>query len=458
LNQAGFPFENSQTIESSPLLIDIDGDGDKELFFGDYGGFVHGIDAQGNNLPGFPVELDGDGSKQIWGSIAADDIDGDGEIELIVSCKNKHLYAINVYGDIEMDFDADQYLMGTPALADIDDDGLNEIIVAGYTSSGDVFAVNHDGSLVDGFPAQINEKVLRGAATADLNNNGKDDIVVVTESDDLILAIFDDGSFNILFDGDEKFKSSPTIATINGEFLIFAGSDDGHFYSVSSNGEVIFDFQTDDKIRTASAFASTTNGLAIFTASYDGKLYGLNSNGELLPGWPVDSGISIIIDPIVTDIDGDNQPEIITGNTNGLLLAYHMDGTVVEGFPLQSGIGFSGGILSADIDNDGDIELSMGTNTALSSFDIKAISQSIEGWKMHRGNILRNGFYSPQTSSSGDMNQDEILNILDIVLLVNAIMSDEPTAAQLASGDINNDNILNVLDIVQLVNIILAQG
>ena len=56
------------------------------------------------------------------------------------------------------------------------------------------------------------------------------------------------------------------------------------------------------------------------------------------------------------------------------------------------------------------------------------------------------------------MNQDEILNILDIVILINAIMSDEPTTAELAAGDLNQDGILNVLDIVQLVNIILAQG
>ena len=456
LNQAGFPFDNSQTIESSPLAIDIDGDGEKELFFGDYGGFVHGLDAQGNNLPGFPVELEGGTSKQIWGSIAADDIDDDGVIELVVSCKNKHLYVISIYGNIEMDFDAGQYLMGTPALADVDGDGLNEIIVAGYSSSGDVFAVNHDGSLVNGFPAQINEKVLRGAATADLNNNGKDDIVVVTESDDLIIAIFDDGSFNILFDGDDKFKSSPTIAMVNGELLIFAGDDNGHFYALNSSGDMTFDFQTDDKIRTASAFASTASGLAIFTASYDGKLYGLNSNGSLRDGWPVDSGISIIIDPIVTDIDGDNQPEVITGNANGLLLAYHMDGTVVDGFPLQSGFGFSGSILSSDIDNDGDIELSMGTSTALSTFDIKIASQSITGWNMHRGSPLRNGYFSPQSSSTGDMNQDQTVNILDIVLLVNVILSNNPSDTQLVSGDINNDGVLNILDIVQLVNIILA--
>ena len=229
-------------------------------------------------------------------------------------------------------------------------------------------------------------------------------------------------------------------------------------HGLNIDGEIRFDIVTGDKIRTSPAFVKLPSGTAIVVGSYDGYLYAVDSDGNTLTGWPVNTGSSIIVDPIITDIDGDNQPEIITGNANGLLLAYHMDGTVVDGFPLQSGIGLSGGILSADIDNDGDIELTMGTNTALSSFDIKAISQSIEGWNMHRGNILRNGFYSPQSSSAGDMNQDEILNILDIVLLINAIMSDEPTAAQLAIGDINNDGTLNVLDIVQLVNIILAEG
>ena len=37
-----------------------------------------------------------------------------------------------------------------------------EIVFSGYTSSGDVFAINHDGSNVDGFPASLNEKILKG--------------------------------------------------------------------------------------------------------------------------------------------------------------------------------------------------------------------------------------------------------------------------------------------------------
>ena len=67
------------------------------------------------------------------------------------------------------------------------DDNL-EIIFYGYTSSGNVYAINHDGSNVANFPVNINEKVLKGGAIYDLNNNGLDDIVVIN-TDDATLVI-----------------------------------------------------------------------------------------------------------------------------------------------------------------------------------------------------------------------------------------------------------------------------
>ena len=51
----------------------------------------------------------------------------------------------------------------------------------------------------------------------------------------------------------------------------------------------------------------------------------------------------------------------------------------------------------------------------------------------------------------GDINSDGTLNILDIVSLINLVLSNDYES----SGDINEDNILNILDIIQLVNIIL---
>ena len=53
----------------------------------------------------------------------------------------------------------------------------------------------------------------------------------------------------------------------------------------------------------------------------------------------------------------------------------------------------------------------------------------------------------------GDINADEIVNVLDIVMLVNYILSGD--TLELDGTDINNDGNVNVLDVVALVNIIL---
>ena len=55
----------------------------------------------------------------------------------------------------------------------------------------------------------------------------------------------------------------------------------------------------------------------------------------------------------------------------------------------------------------------------------------------------------------GDVNQDEIINILDIVQLVNIILGNAPSNSEINAGDLNNDEIINVLDIILIVNIIL---
>ena len=56
----------------------------------------------------------------------------------------------------------------------------------------------------------------------------------------------------------------------------------------------------------------------------------------------------------------------------------------------------------------------------------------------------------------GDINQDGSINILDIVSMINFILSNNiPTDNQFILSDINEDGIINVLDIVLIVNIIL---
>ena len=57
---------------------------------------------------------------------------------------------------------------------------------------------------------------------------------------------------------------------------------------------------------------------------------------------------------------------------------------------------------------------------------------------------------------SGDLNQDDEIDVLDAVLLVNGVLNPNLlNDNQIAAGDINNDDVLNVLDIVLLVTLIL---
>ena len=56
----------------------------------------------------------------------------------------------------------------------------------------------------------------------------------------------------------------------------------------------------------------------------------------------------------------------------------------------------------------------------------------------------------------GDINNDQIINILDVVSLVNEVISPGNfTDNQFFAADLNNDLILNILDVVSLVNIVL---
>ena len=57
----------------------------------------------------------------------------------------------------------------------------------------------------------------------------------------------------------------------------------------------------------------------------------------------------------------------------------------------------------------------------------------------------------------GDINNDTVINVLDIIILINFILGvDYPSDLEFEHSDLNSDDLLNVLDIVLLVNIILS--
>jgi len=62
------------------------------------------------------------------------------------------------------------------------------------------------------------------------------------------------------------------------------------------------------------------------------------------------------------------------------------------------------------------------------------------------------GNYCPDDNLPGDLNNDDLVNIQDIILMVNMILGSEEESD---SADLNDDNVIDILDIIILVNIVL---
>ena len=60
-------------------------------------------------------------------------------------------------------------------------------------------------------------------------------------------------------------------------------------------------------------------------------------------------------------------------------------------------------------------------------------------------------------AEAGDVNDDGIINILDIIELVNFVLGNS-TLDDLCAADYNGDGIANILDIIEMVNYVLGNG
>ena len=459
LNQLGFPITTSE-IRSNPLIIDFDNDGDKEIIIADYNGVIHVYDIDGSELINnvFPFST----GNQIWASPSSADIDGDGYLDFVISSKNKHLYVFDHNG-LKVDYETDVYLIGTPAIGNLDDDDELEIVFSGYSSNNKIFAINHDGTDVAGFPLSIGEKCKAGPALADFNNNHKDDIVIGTDSDNLYL-IYDDGSIasGFPFVASDKFQSAPSILENDGQKIIFSGNNDNFLYAINSDGTLRFSLETNDRVNTSPSFVGINGEAYVLFGSKDDKIYIHDMEGNSLLNWPMSVNGNIEGGIIVSDLDGDNDIEIIAATDGGRIYVFNLDGSLFYHFPIDNDLPYTGPPISMDIDGDGDLEIISGALNSLVAIDIKDLGSSNNYWSMFKGNNKRNGylFFSNEFECSvemGDVNGDEIVNILDLVQISYYILEFSIPEYSCAA-DVNEDGTVDILDLVNIVNMILNEN
>ena len=96
-------------------------------------------------------------------------------------------------------------------------------------------------------------------------------------------------------------------------------------------------------------------------------------------------------------------------------------------------------------------------NIPIGNFDLNLnIISNENGHVKYNNDIILNYNIEEPLIDYGDLNQDLMISILDIILLINIVLGNSSASSyELMAGDINQDNILNILDIIGLVNLIL---
>jgi len=430
----GFPFGQpaNPTFKNTrgATLADVDGDGNDEIIFG-ADKVLYCLKGDGSIL----WQRTLDGINILPPTVG--DMNNDGQLEIAVN--NAGLAALGAAGKVYLlnangedlpgwpvSFD-DHWMMNAPAMADVNGDGNLEIITGERVSGslGYIHILKMDGTELEGWPVETTGNVAFTPSIGDINNDGTMNIVSGLSGDGSLYAYDVDGNVlsgfpQMATDGKLSYQSV-ILADIDGDdHLEIIGSrhgDGAEYYAVKSDGTYADGWPVAAAGWTYSPpSVADTDGdgqyeIFMGNPNTDGSddpqpmdvLFGFAPDGSDLDNFPISKlgGNEGVI--TIADINNDGVTDIIfTSNTftiedgKGFIHAFAMDGSgQLEGFPLRTpGWSYMNSAILGDIDGDGSLDLTSFsyTNTFGGSVDSVFITAFDLGYPYIPENIYFNAY------------------------------------------------------------------
>ncbi|KAK0584542.1 hypothetical protein LWI29_014857 [Acer saccharum] len=236
-------------IYSSPTVVDLDGDGNLDILVGTSFGLFYVLDHHGKVRQKFPLEM-----AEVQGAVVAADINDDGKIELVTTDTHGNIAAWTAQGEEIWEVHLKSLVTQGPSIGDIDGDGHTEVVVP--TLSGNIYVLSgKDGSKVRPYPYRTHGRVMNQVLLVDLSKRGEKSkgLTLVTTSFDGYLYLID-GQTSCADVVDIGETSYSTVLADNVD-----GGDDLDLIVTTMNGNV-FCFSTPAPYHPLKAWRSTNQG------------------------------------------------------------------------------------------------------------------------------------------------------------------------------------------------------
>ncbi|MEJ2054844.1 MAG: FlgD immunoglobulin-like domain containing protein, partial [Calditrichaceae bacterium] len=283
------------------------------------------------NQPGFPVT---GGAVDV--PVTVDNIAGDALPEIItIDADNK----LNVYdnngGMVEgFPYNIGSYVSMCPALADVDNDGRNDIIFA--SRSGELYIIDHSGDSL--LYKDIGEQIFGNISIANMDDDDDLEIVFGTMLRNLHV-LNPDGTE---LPGFPKNCGVPiehgiSLADLDSDGIpeMVAGLFNSTLVILKADGDTLNNFPVtlSSRIKATPLVVKTESSFKIIAATLDQNLNIINSSGAIENQYKYEA--SIAGPPALCDLQDDGNIEIFFGTEDGLLHGVNIAGESLENFPVQ---------------------------------------------------------------------------------------------------------------------------
>jgi len=487
--QPGWPKSVGGAVYSSPALANLIGDSDPEIVIGCNDNNVYIWDDSGVSIPNWPQSTGGD----VVSSPASGNIDDDPELEIIVGSWDHKIYAWNVDGTlVEGSWPkiTTGVIRSSPALGNVDQDLELEIFIAAYYgATATLYALNGDGSAVDGWPVSFSESIESTPALGDIDGDGKLEVVIGTAGSGMGKVYAFNGENATIVDGwpavtSGGVNSSPALGDIDndGDLEVVVGDSwwGGHVWVFNDTGGVVDGWpkDVDNNVQASPAIADFDGDkdleIVLPTSIYVGspipaRMFIWHHDGEVVDNWPVyftDPDQRIVSSPAICDMDGDSALEIVFGSADGgaspspQLYAFNYDASLVDSsWPLYGEDIYSSPAVG-EIDGDGMLEVVVGSwhdyKVHCWEFGDKTYPAKLP-WPMFHHDKRHTGLYREFLCADID-GDGQGPNVADLTYLVDYLFRGGPPPPVMEAANVDGDNGVNIADLTYLVDYLFRGG